>query len=63
MHKPGGQQWGEGGSWNVHFTNKAFLVKLSTKGGEGVKKVQKMVHMVCAWPLNTIFIALYLPFF
>ena len=42
---------GRGGSWNVHFTNKAYLVKLSTKGGGGVKKVQKTVHMVCACPL------------
>ena len=39
MHKPCGQPWGEGGSWNVHFTNKAFLVKLSTKGeGSGVAR-------------------------
>ena len=35
-----GQPWGEGGSWNVHFTNKAYLVKLSTKGGGGSKKSQ-----------------------
>ena len=42
---------GRGGQWNVHFTNKAYLVKLSTKGG-GVKKVQKMVHLVCVRPLG-----------
>ena len=24
---------GGGVQWNVHFTNKAYLVKLSTKGG------------------------------
>ena len=29
-----------GGQWNVHFTNKAYLVQMSTKG-RGVKKVQK----------------------
>ena len=30
-----------------HFTNKAYLVKLSTKGeGGGVKKVPKTIHMV-----------------
>ena len=53
MHKPCGQPWGEGGSWNVHFTNKAYLVKLSTKEGGG-QYVQKMLHMVCAWSLRLI---------
>ena len=52
MHKPCGQPWGEGGSWNVHFTNKAYLVKLSTKGEAGrSKSKKKTVHMVCAFPL------------
>ena len=44
---------GGGGSWNVHFTNKAHLVKLSTKEGGG-QYVQKMLHMVCAWSLRLI---------
>ena len=61
MHKPCGQPWGEGGSWNVHFTNKAYVVKLSTKGGGGGgKKVQKTAHMVCACPLNEHYIVFYL---
>ena len=29
---------GRGGSWNVHFTNKAYVVKLSTKGGVSKKR-------------------------
>ena len=41
MLNPCGQQWGEGVVWNVHFTNKAYLVKLSMKAGGGSKKSQK----------------------
>ena len=32
----------EGGSQNVH---------VGSQGGRGVKKTQKIVHMVCRWPL------------
>ena len=38
-----------------HFTNKAYLVKLSTKvGGGWVNKVQKRVHIVCVCPLKNL---------
>ena len=50
IQKPCGQPWDEGGSWNVQLTNKAYLVKLSTKGGS---KSKKMIHMVCACPWTT----------
>ena len=51
IHKPCGQPWGEGGSLNVHFTNKAYLVKLSTKGGGGGQKSPKNgPHGLCMAP-------------
>ena len=40
---------GEGGLWNVHFTNKAYLVKLSTKGG-GQKSPKNVPHGLCMAP-------------
>ena len=54
MHKPCGQPSGEGRRVHEMSTNKAHLVKLSTKG-EGVKKVQKTVHMVRACPQTALF--------
>ena len=39
------------GLWNVHFTNKAYLAKMSSKG-EGVKQVQKTVYMVSSLPIT-----------
>ena len=50
MHKPCGQPWGEGGSWNVHFTNKAYLVILSTKGEGGQKSPKNGPHGLCMAP-------------
>ena len=41
---------GRGGSWNVHLTNKAYIVKVSTKGGGGLKKSQKLP----TWFVHTI---------
>ena len=41
---------GEGGSWNVHFTNKADLVKLSTKGEGGQKSPKIDPHDLCMAP-------------
>ena len=38
---------GGGGSWNVHFTNKAYLVKLSTKGEGGQKSPKIGPHGLC----------------
>ena len=50
MHKPCGHTaMGEGGSSNVHFTNKAYLVKLSTKGG-GQKSPKIGPHGLCMAP-------------
>ena len=44
---------GEGGSCNVHFTNKAYLVKLFTKGeGGGHKSPKNCPHGLCM-PPNT----------
>ena len=40
MHKPCGQPWGRGGS-EMSTTNKAYLVKLSTKGEGESKKSKK----------------------
>ena len=40
----------EGGSWNVHFTNKAYLVKLSTKGEGGQKSPKIGPRGVCMTP-------------
>ena len=43
---------GGGGQWNVHFTNKAYLVKLSTKGrgGGGQKTPKNGPHGLCTTP-------------
>ena len=41
---------GEGGQWNVHFTNKAYLVKLSTKGEGGQKSPENGPHGLCMTP-------------
>ena len=41
---------GEGGSWNVHFTNKAYLVKLSTKGEGGQNSPKIGPHGLCMAP-------------
>ena len=46
---------GGGGQWNVHFTNKAYLVKLSTKGEGGQKSSKNGSHGLCM-PPNTIYI-------
>ena len=43
---------GEGGSCNVHFTNKAYLVKLFTKGeGGGHKSPKNCPHGLCMPPI------------
>ena len=44
-----------GGSWNVHMVlegGSAKWLRLSTRGGGGVKITQNSVHVVCTWPLN-----------
>ena len=51
MHKRCGQPWGEGGQRNVQSTNKAYLVKLSTKGGGGQKSPKNGPHGLCMTPI------------
>ena len=41
---------GEGGYQMSILLHKPYFVKLSTKG-EGIKNVQKTVHMVYGWPI------------
>ena len=41
-----------GGGQMSKIVHKPYLVKLSTKGGGGVKNVQKSVHMIYEWPLS-----------
>ena len=45
---------GGGGSWNVHFTNNAYLVKLSTKGGGGSKKSKKRSTWLVHGPFTAV---------
>ena len=46
---------GGGGQWNVHFTNKANLVKLSTKGGRGGQKSpENGPHGLCMTPISRL---------
>ena len=41
---------GGGGQGNVHFTNKAYLVKLSMKGEGGQKSPKNGPHGLCMAP-------------
>ena len=43
-----------GGQWNVHFTNKAYLVQMSTKGEGGKKSPKNGPHGLCMTPLLKI---------
>ena len=47
---------GEGDQWNVHFTNKAYLVKLFTKGGGGQKSPKNGPHDLCTTPYINCFV-------
>ena len=51
IHKPCGHGRGEGVSQISMLQHKPYLVKWSTKGGGGVKNLQKTVHMVYGCPL------------
>ena len=56
VYKPRGQttRTNEGGGGVAQMTttlNNSYLVKVSTKGGEGVKIAQNSVHVVCTRPL------------
>ena len=45
---------GGGGQGNVHFTNKAYLVKLSMKGEGGQKSPKNGPHGLCTTPLHIL---------
>ena len=54
MHKPCGQPWGRGSQYvDSHGeggVSEILFSKTVHEGGRGVKKVQKMVHVVCVRP-------------
>ena len=57
IHKLRWQQQGEGGSLNVNVTKLKSQISLSkavNQWGEGVKKVQKSVNVVCEQPLCSL---------
>ena len=51
MHEPCGQPWGEGVyEMSTLLSNKAYLVKLSTKGEGGQKSPKNEPHGLCMAP-------------
>ena len=50
--KPRRQVRGEGVAQMSTVLNKSYMVKVSTKGGGGVKNAPNSVYMVCTQPLQ-----------
>ena len=50
MYKPRRQVKGEGVAQMSTLLNKSYLVKVSTKGGGGVKNAPNSVYVVCTQP-------------